>query len=241
MAIQNYIGWASNVNKIILDSTTISVGKDATKSSETGTGKEITTLKGSFVPDEFPVEMEFDCFKIIENTGKTEYQLFLEWYKYQHKFGTVPFEFPKILYSPQTGIKVYDDGKIFNSEFYKITSAVDGNKNGNCIKVKMTWKTVYSGVVTIPEVNSEISGITKATRDYIDVSFASIGNTEPNSTEFTLYINDNQVDLYGYCYNSKVARLYYPTLPVGSHKITFSYISNSYGVGKGDFVAGVEV
>lgn len=242
MAIQNYIGWAPNVNKIILDSTTISVGKDATKKSEAGTGKKPTVLKGSFVPTEYAVEMDFNWVEIVEGTGKTEYQLFLEWYEYDHKYGTVPFAFPKILYSQNTGIKVIDEeNKSFDFEYYKITSAIEGQKSGFDIRVKMTWQNVYSGVVVIPDATPEITGISRVNKNFIDVSFSSIGRTEPNASEFTLYINDEETSLVGFLYSTKVARLFFPTLQSGTYTITFTYLSGSYGVGKGDFVTGVEV
>ena len=77
--------------------------------------------------------------------------------------------------------------------------------------------------------------------EYTFGPYSSIGKTEPNASEFTLYINDEETSLIGFLYSTKVARLFFPTLQSGTYTITFTYLSGSYGVGKGDFVTGVEV
>lgn len=242
MAIENYIGWASNVNKIIIDSTNISIGKNAIKSDESLSGRKISSLKGSYIADEFSVEMDFNCVDEIGSTGKTEYQLFYEWYKYKHKYGTVPFSFPQIMYSPQTGIMIEDQDPCLY-EFYKITSAVDGSKKGNDIRVKMTWVSVYSGVIQVDSPAVEISRIGKITPTYIDVVFSQVSDTEPNSSEFNLYVNNVKTSLTGFWYSSGVARLYYKELSQGVHSITFSYAHSASGsvVNKDTFIASIEV
>lgn len=242
MAIQNYIGWATNVNKVILDSTNILIGKDAIRKEEGINGKKNPSLKGSYVGDEFSVVMDFNYVDKVGNTGKTEYQLFYEWYKYRHKFGTVPFSFPQILYSPQTGVAI-EDSNPCAYEFYKITSAVDGSKRGHDIRVKMTWESVYSGVVQVDTPVVEISRIGAIKGNYIDVVFTQVADTEPNSSEFKLFINDKEVSLEGFWYSAGVARLYYQDLAVGTHTVTFSFLhsASGYQIQKGTFIASIEV
>ena len=157
--IQNYIGWAAGVNRIILDSVQFSVGENAVKTDDLESGGKRTVRKGMYVPDKFTVSMDFNWLEKVGNTGKTEYQLFLDWYKYKHKFGAVPFEFPRILYSSNTGILIYDAENQNKSytEYYKITSAVAGQKSGECVRVNMSWETVYGGELSIPDVDMEIS------------------------------------------------------------------------------------
>lgn len=242
MAIRNYIGWNPKVNKIILDSSTISVGKDATK-SDNQQGKKRSILAEAFTPDEFSIEMDFNWVTPITDDGKTEYQLFLDWYRYEHKYGTVPFEFPQILYSGYTGILIYDEDKPIKTEYYKIVNGLDCSKNGFDVRVKMTWKNVYSGVVIIPESTPKINGITDVTEDYIDISFESIGNTEPTSSDFTVISSrDNVLTIAGLCFSSNLARIYFQRkLSEGIHQITFTYTCGDYFVKEHEFTTIIEV
>ena len=161
MSIQNYIGWSTGVNRVILDTSTPTFGENALRNDELESGGKRSIQKRAYVPDVFAVTMEFDWVNevilhkydqdgnIIPNqdihTGKTEFQLFVDWYKYEHKYGTVPFEFPKILYSQNTGIDIFDDNDIGsefrygndNVEFYKITNAVQGSKSGERVNVSL--------------------------------------------------------------------------------------------------------
>ena len=116
MAVQNYTGWATGVNRIILDSTSFTFGENALKNDELENGLKRSKKRSAFCPDKFSVKMAFNWVdEVILHTydaqgniltdiptGKTEFQLFTEWYKYQHKYGSVPFEFPRILYSQNT-------------------------------------------------------------------------------------------------------------------------------------------
>lgn len=233
MAVEGYIGWASHVNKIILSDSTLTFGENATRSDELEAGGKKTSLKGSFVPDKFAVVMYFEADENVSYTdsdgnvvalNKTEFQLFVEWYKYRHKYGTVPFEFPKIVYSPQTGIKVLDDN--FNNtlvEYYKITSAVEGSKVGTTIQVHMTWESVYGGVITISTNAPSVKGISKITSKYIDVMFSEVSDTEPTKDYFTLYVDDTETEITGFYFDGAyTARLYFESLESGSHTISFA-------------------
>lgn len=220
MSIQNYIGWAIGVNKVILDSTTISIGDGAVRTDELENGHKQSELKSAYVPEKYPVKMSFNWVKPVGDTGKTEYQLFTEWYKYRHKCGVVPFEFPKILYSPNTGLKVYDDpsGNTQYTEFYKITSASEGSKSGEDIAVSMTWEAVYTGTVSIPTPEPEVYGIVAHTK-YIDVIFTKVSDTAPTSSHFTIYRNGNTMAKTGYVFDGSVARIYHSEVQTGTFTI----------------------
>lgn len=253
MAVEGYIGWASHVNKVIFSDTTLTFGENATRTDELESGGKKTSLKGSYVPDKFNVTMLFEADENVSYTDvnenritldKTEFQLFIEWYKYRHKYGTVPFEFPKIVYSPQTGIKVIDD-KLGNTlvEYYKITSAVEGSKLGSLVQVKMTWESVYGGIITISSDTPKIKGISKLTSNYIDITFSQIADTEPTKDYFTLYIDDKKIDMTGFYFDGAyTARIYFESLEHGTHIANFE-ISDYSGltVSKGTYFDSITV
>lgn len=253
MAVEGYIGWASHVNKVILSDTTLTFGENATRTDELESGGKKTSLKGSFVPDKFNVVMYFEADENASYTepngnivtlDKTEFQLFIEWYKYRHKYGTVPFEFPKIVYSPQTGIKVIDDNlKNTFVEYYKITSAVEGSKVGSLIQVKMTWESVYGGVITISSDKPAIKGISKLTSNYIDITFSQIADTEPTKDYFALYIDDTKIDMAGFYFDGAyVARIYFESLESGTHTVSFAITDYSgLTVSSGTYVESITV
>lgn len=252
MAIQGYIGWARGVNRVILDSTSITTGNNALLEEETESLNKQSMQRGNFVPDEYSVTMSFDWVNEVvihhydqngnivphldEHLGKTEYQIFMDWYKYRHKYGSVPFEFPKILYSPNTGIKIYDtvDENIKDVEFYKITSAVTGNKSGEHVEVTMTWKSVYEGTVSVPVEEPGVVDI-DAHSDYVDINFSAISDTAPVSSQFTIYNGNSQIEKTGFYYdNYLTVRIYYATQAVGS-TISFSCSYSGLVVEKGDY------
>jgi len=240
MAVQTYIGWATGVNRTILDSTSFTFGEDALKNDELENGLKRSRKRGAFCPDKYPVKMVFDWVNEVVlhrydahgqiipgqdiHTGKTEFQLFTEWYKYKHKYGSVPFEFPRLLYSQNTGIVIVDEqANNTTVEYYKITSAVNGSKSGECIEVDMTWESVYGGVVEIEQTLPEIAGLV-ATPTYCDVMFVEVSDTAPVAQMFTLYIDNVQTEMTGFCYDgSKTARIYYPEVETGHNTpITFA-------------------
>lgn len=245
MAVQEYVGWATGVNRVVYDSSNITIGENALKTDELESGLKRSKKRGSYCPDKFSVKMAFnwvdDVYINGVNTHKTEYQLFTEWYKYVHEYGSVPFEFPRILYSQDTGIMIYDsvtEGDL-NVEYYKITSSVPGNKSGECIEVDMTWETVYGGVVSIQPTVPAVSGC-DAKAKYIDIFFSALGNTAPTSQQFTVYAGnqttqDTEVTKKGFCYdNANTVRIYYDEKATGVW-ITFALNYPNYTVAKGTF------
>ena len=221
MAIQEYIGWPVGVKRVILDSTTLTFGENALKKDELESGGKRTRQKGNYVPDTYSVTMSFDWLHHVfingVDTGKTEFQLFMEWYEYRHKYGEVPFEFPSIIYSKNTGILIYDtvDKGIKSVEFYRITSAVQGAKSGEHVQVTMTWETVYGGTVSIATSLPAVVGIS-ATKKFVDVLFSDVSETAPVSSQFTVYLGDNVLTKTGFYYdNEKTIRIYYDEIQSG--------------------------
>lgn len=245
MAIKGYTGWAAYVNRIILDATTITLGENAVLQDTNVSGTRRSMLRGLFVPEKYSVVMEFDWEHVNQTTGLTELQMFYEWYKYDHRYGTVPFEFPKILYSPQTGVAGIDEREstgdrklIYNqTEFYKITSTVEGSKRGSDVQVKMTWESVYSGNINVIREPKAITTISaNGLEGYVDVLFSHIGSTVPVSSNFNIYIDDSltATAITGSFYDNKnTFRLYFSLEPFSAsqdeaHELTISYSDNEY-------------
>ena len=249
MAIQDYIGWATGVNRIIIDNTSITLGENALKTDELENGLKRSIKRGAFCPDIFQVKMRFNWVKDViingTNTHKNEYQLFTEWYKYYHKYGSVPFEFPKIIYSQDTGIMIYDtvENGPTNVECYKITSAIPGNKSGEDVEVDMTWQTVYGGEIQIEPSTPQINDCF-ANANYLDITFSSLGSTSPTSQMITVYSGDQNaqntvVTKKGFYYdNANTMRVYYNTLPSGT-VMTFAFNYPNYTVAKGTYIRSI--
>ena len=195
--IENYIGWPVGVSKVILSESSITMGDGATNTDNLESGGKRTELKGGYISDKYSVVMEYEWEAPMSQSGKTEYQAFCEWYKYKHKFGSVPFVFPKIVYSPQTGIEILDNPQNEPEyfEYYKITSGIsNAQRSGSKMKISMTWETVYGGIVqyTDPALNENNVSVS-AKAKYVDVSISNIpyGTPAPTAGNFTIKI-DNQ-------------------------------------------------
>lgn len=246
--IQGYTGWATGVNRTIFDSSNITLGENALKNDELENGLKRTRKRGAFCPDKFSVKMRFNWVQDVYingvNTHKNEYQLFTEWYKYYHKYGSVPFEFPKILYSQDTGIYVMDtvDNGPSNVEYYKITSSVPGNKSGEDIEVDMTWEAVYGGVVDVAAQTPTVTfPCLDAKENYVDIYFSGLGTTAPTSQMFTVYSGstegstDNTVTKTGFYYdNANTVRIYYDALASNTW-VTFALNYPGYTVAAGTY------
>lgn len=218
--IAGYTGWCPTVNRVILDSTTITLGENAIKSDELDSGGKRTRLKSDAPSEKYSVTMEFNWIKKDEK-GKTELQRFYDWYQYDHRYGSVPFEFPQIIYSPTSGIKVIDDASnVYRSEYYKITSAVEGSKSGESVQIKMTWKTVYGGVVSYTEDSIESGDVLIYPHNgFIDIYFSTLPPVIPPTTSISLSIEKDGVPLEGfstvqgsYFDNSNTLRIFYPLI-----------------------------
>ena len=230
-----YIGWATNVNKEIIDSTTISVGNGATveDSIETG-GQKKKRLICANPPDKYNVTMAFN-FVEKGNDGLTELERFYAWYKWQHCYGVNPFVFPAILINSnrQLGMSQEDvdyilsriahgdtSAKLPDNEYYIITSAVEGSKSGNALQLTMTWETYATGVLSIAEDTSEVDRIS-AENGFVDVYLTSTPSSEPTVDTWVLKINNNVITP-AYCvFDGDVkARLYFtPETTAGTYTV----------------------
>lgn len=242
-----YIGWATNVNKIILDSTSITVGDGATVKDtlETG-GQSKSRLVCANPADKFSVTMLFDCDnKNVDHFGNwvgdgfTELERFYTWLKYRHCYGANPFQFPAILINSnrQDGYSTEEVEHIINRiangdteatlpdyDYYRITSAVEGTKTGHDMQVTMTWETYATGAFTIPDDTSAINEL-RAENGYVDVVLTSSPLTEPTVNTWTLYITPplgtEETEEVQYCVfdGDVTARLFFEkkTTPAGTY------------------------
>ena len=219
-----YIGWATNVNKKILDSTNITVGDGATvrDSLESG-GLKKSRLSCANPPDKYSVKMSFEC-DTKGDDGLTEYERFMAWYKINHCFGTNPFQFPAILINSNRKdgesqesiehiIARIENGdttaKLPDNEYYVITSAVDGNKSGHNQDVSMTWETYATGSYTIPDDGSTIYEIV-AQNGYVDAFLTSTPQTEPGIDTWNVKINNVTTQMIASVFDGDVTvRLYF--------------------------------
>ena len=189
----SYIQWAANVNKIISDQTSLSIGEGAIQQETLASGGiKKSRLTCSNPPDKYSVVMAFN-FVEKDSNGFTECDRFWAWYKGKHKYGMNPFEFPAILLNTnrQQGYSVEEQSyinrngiqqNIPQTEYYCITSALEGSKSGNAIEIRMTWETYATGVITIPDDEYEIDRI-EPYADRVDVILTSQPSTPPSITE----------------------------------------------------------
>ena len=198
-----YIGWATNVNKEILESTSITVGEGAVveDSLETG-GQKKSRLARATTPDKYSVKMAFNCID-KGNDGYTESERFWAWYKYRHCYGVNPFLFPAILINSnrQEGTSQEDiahiverisngdiTAKLPDNEYYVIKSAAEGNKSGHDLEVNMTWETYATGVISVPDDTVTVDHI-EAHNGYVDIVLTGTPTTEPTTLTWPMTIN----------------------------------------------------
>jgi len=244
-----YIGWPTNVNKIVLDSTNVTVGEGATVQDnlESG-GEKKSRLVNANPADKFNVTMEFSFEEDSKDENNyTELDRFWIWYKYRHCYGTNPFKFPAILInsnhqegnsveSREHAANAYNnqqqpvipltEADIPDTEYYKITSAANADKSGHCMRVSMTWETAATGPYTIPDDISEINRI-EAHNGYVDVYLTSTPDTEPSENTWTVYFKKGNLDPEVLTINNVVfdgdtiARLYFtPETEAGTYTVT---------------------
>lgn len=244
MANLSYCGWANHVNRIILSSTGVTVGDGAivSDSLESG-GQKKSRLVSSNPPDKFSVTMAFDFSTPVYN-NYTELDLFWLWYKNVHKFGTVPFEFPAILLNSnrQAGdsqeainhiINRINNGdttaKLPDREFYCITSAVNGSKEGLSQKVTMTWETYATSTIQVEDEEYTVDDYSVSENGYIHILLRGDPQpqTLPSSVTWTVQKSTDSgttwsnIEIKNCAYNSEDNSVYllYNPLPTGRYLI----------------------
>ena len=219
-----FITWATNVNKIIEDSTNVIVGEGGAQHDTLeapGIKKSRTTCSNP--PDKFAVTMNFN-FVERGADGLTEIERFYSWYKWKHCYGTNPFKFPAILINSNRQIgssveeRTYQANAINNQqhpevpvtpddipqyEYYKITSAVDSSKSGNDQQVKMTWETYATGIISIPDDTVEVDKITPANGE-VSILLTDTPQLEPDINTYSLAINGEPEPVTGFMYDGAV-------------------------------------
>lgn len=201
------ISWETGINRVITNESVPTLGEGALHSNKSENGTEMTSLKNSDAPDVWSVVMYFsnsieDSFYINHTlNGKhiTEWEAFVNWFKYKLNFGSKGFYFNKIGTENQTAI-------------YKIRS--EGLPKpavlGTWMKVTMTW--IEYNPTAISVANPVVAG------DYIDVSngiidfyFNEQPETFPQKSEFNLYYQnyDENGDLLPQTYPIIIERIIY--------------------------------
>lgn len=218
-----YIGWPTDVNSIILDSTTVSIGEGATieETLQSG-GKKRTRLASTAIPDRFSVTMDFDFIKRDAN-GLTEKDRFLNWLKYKHKYGANPFEFKSIL----IGSREQKSNEVMT--YYKISPGVSMQKSGFCMRTTMTWEEDIVGSIVIedvvPVVDYDNCVLQRVNNEHrIVIVYTEHPDIVPTTQTFTVQkVYNGVTETVNYipeCLNDKKYALWFPTpTEVGEHII----------------------
>lgn len=241
-----YIGWATNVNKEILESTSITVGEGAVveDSLETG-GQKKSRLARATTSDKYSVKMAFNCID-KGNDGYTESERFWAWYKYRHCYGVNPFLFPAILINSnrQEGTSQEDivhiverisngdiTAKLPDNEYYVIKSAAEGSKSGHDLEVNMTWETYATGVINVPDDTVSVDHI-EAHNGYVDIVLTGTPTAEPTTSTWSMTINGLTEPVTLCTFNGNVtARYYFETkITPGVYVVTIAGKSSNFVV-----------
>lgn len=206
-----YLGWAKNVNQIILDSTQISIGTNAVKTDTLESGKSKNRLVCTNPPESYQVTMDFDWLN-KDSSGLTEKDRFFYWYQYKLKFATNCFRFPSILLGNNSN----------TYEWYRITSAVAGQKSGNSIRVTMTWESSYEEVVVITKETPTVEKV-RFNKSYVTLYFTDEPETYPSASDITIKDEDTSISILSFKASGSKIRYYYSDLSTGNHKMSFTY------------------
>lgn len=206
-----YLGWAKNVNKIILDSTQISFGDSAVKSDNLETGKKKFRLTSSNPPKTYQVTMDFDWLE-KDSSGLTEKDRFFNWYQYKLKYSTNCFRFPSILLGNDSN----------EYEWYKIVNAVVGQKSGNSIRVTMTWESAYEGIIVIAKETATVDHISFC-KSYATMYFTDTPEAFPSPSDVSITDGTTAITITGFQTTNSKIRFYYSDLSTGDHTMYFTY------------------
>lgn len=143
--MSNVIGWPANVNQIISDQTSITIGESGYVEDQTSTGHQERYLTQTVSQKKYNV-VQFFNFSEKDENGLSEFDRFEQWYEFRHKRGVIPFEFPSI---SKFNIDSTSD-HTFEYARYRITSPLQVSKSGLDMQVSSTWLEVYSGIQNIP-------------------------------------------------------------------------------------------
>lgn len=231
----SYVGWPTNVNKIILDNCKSTVGKGAViKDSLENGGKDKSRMSCANPSDEFSVEMDFD-WNTKDSNGLTEKDRFLNWYKYTLCYSQNSFYFPSILLNSNNSTgedtEQVSYGKSTSFEWYRIVSEPEFTKSGMAAKCTMTWKTEATGLIEIPSLTSVLDHI-ECTNGYIDAVLTSTPSSEPTPADFSVTINSTATSVKGVFDGVYTERLYFDEVTAsGTYTVSVSFDSGAAAVG----------
>ncbi len=175
--------WATGVNRIILNDTSITVGQNAVQNSNSENGTEQSLLRSSGVPDQYTVSMYFsnstkDAFYLnhVDSNGNhiTEWQAFLRWFKYEIEMGTLPFYFASIGDVSGNTYAIY---KIISSGMPK------GTPEGEYIKCSMTWAEVINETINYSQ-EKIIGDYLDFSENIIEFHFTEVPTKMPKKSDF---------------------------------------------------------
>jgi hypothetical protein len=228
----SYVGWPTNVNKIILDSCKSVVGKGAAVSDTLDTGgRKKSRRTCANPPDEFTVEMTFD-WNTKDSDGYTEKDRFLNWYKYTLCYSQNSFYFPSILLNSNnsTGADTEEIayGKSSSYEYYRITSEPEFTKSGLSVKCSMTWQTEATGLIQIPTTEPSVDHLVYS-NGCIEVVFTADPSSEPVPNDFSLTVGGTTTTISALTYSNLEADLYFKDITVaGTYAVVVAYKSTTY-------------
>ncbi len=206
-----HISWASNVNKTILDSAQVTVGENALKQDSLESNRKKTRLSCSLPPKIFQVTMDFDWLeKDINNL--TEKDRFLNWYQYKLKYGANCFQFPSVLLGENKGV----------TEWYRITSAVQGQKSGNSERFTMTWESVFEGTITIPDVSVSLERVS-VNKSYIELVFTDVPDLYPTTNDVIIKVDNVAITPLSISCNKNRTRIFISEMASGTRSVSVTY------------------
>ena len=225
------VSWATGVNRYILNDTSIEIGTNSVQADNSDNGSEMTYLKNSGSPDVYSVSMRFsnsttDSFFLnhTDSNGDhiTEWQAFLNWFKWVTMMGSKPFYFHKI--------DDPNDDKTSRACIYKIKSSglPKGTPEGEYVKCTMTWQQWLNEYISVP-VEEVTADTLYAVNGTLDLRFTEQPDEPPVKSDFTGtsdYYDDpsdfviKRVDYDGY----KSCVLYFDEFSVaGTYTINITY------------------
>lgn len=222
-----FITWPKNVNQIVIDDAQLDFGTEALVTDTLENGLKRSRLSLTNPPDKFSFSMDFDwTIASMDADGLTEKDRFIQWYKYRHKFGSNPFQFPNIILGSEND-KSYC--------YYTIEKATPGQKHGDCVRFKLTFKEYVSSKISIPYTNG-IDHL-EVTNGVINIVLRNVPLNTPSKDSFNIQcINENgeteDLDILYWSFDE------YKTVKVGftpltstnptKNTITVSFMNTSY-------------
>lgn len=228
------IGWPVGVNTVILDSTNGTVGETGVKELNTDNGLTERRLTTFITPRSYNVTMDFDWAEKDEN-GLSEFDRFEQWFAYRHQSGSNPFWFDSISKFNVNGSLKDSDGRPVQCQ-YVIAKGYQFTKSGYSMRVTMTWKEVYSGIVSYEEPDPILDFI-NAENGYITVFYTNKLSEIPTLTAHNFYyisladkskdpnkISDyTKIEPFRVVISNKAAIFSVKTLTPGTYKIICDY------------------